>query len=103
MHKLSVVVPVYQDELSIRQNFLALKASLDRAAHLFRYEIVLVNDGSRDNSILLMEQLHAEFPECVGVMKLSAKFRPGGSHHGRPRALHRRLCGRDIERSAGPS
>jgi len=74
MHKLSVVVPVYQDELSIRQNFLALKASLDRAAHLFRYEIVLVNDGSRDNSILLMEQLHAEFPECVGVMSLVRNF-----------------------------
>jgi glycosyltransferase involved in cell wall biosynthesis len=74
MHKLSVVVPVYQDELSIRQNFLTLKATLDRAAGMFRYEIVLVNDGSRDNSILVLEELHAEFPGCVGVINLVRNF-----------------------------
>ena len=74
MPKLSVVVPVYQDESSIRASFLTLKAELDRASDLFRYEIVLVNDGSRDNSILVLEQLHREFPAFVGVVNLVRNF-----------------------------
>jgi glycosyltransferase involved in cell wall biosynthesis len=74
MHKLSVVIPVYQDELSIAQNFRILKEELDRAADLFNYEIILVNDGSRDNSILILEQLHSEYPACVGVVNLTRNF-----------------------------
>jgi dolichol-phosphate mannosyltransferase len=74
MHKLSVVIPVYQDELSIAQNFLTLKAELDRASDLFSYEIILVNDGSRDNSILVLEQLYSEYPGCVGVVNLTRNF-----------------------------
>jgi polyisoprenyl-phosphate glycosyltransferase len=74
MHKLSVVIPVYQDELSIAQNFLALKAELDRASDLFSYEVILVNDGSRDNSILVLEQLHSEYAGCVGVVNLTRNF-----------------------------
>jgi polyisoprenyl-phosphate glycosyltransferase len=74
MHKLSVVIPVYQDELFIKHNFSILKAELDRAAELFRYEVILVNDGSRDNSILMLEQIHAEYPDRVGVVNLARNF-----------------------------
>ncbi len=74
MHKLSVVIPVYQDELSIAENFLTLKEALDRAADLFSYEIILVNDGSRDNSILVLEQLYSEYSGCVGVVNLTRNF-----------------------------
>ncbi len=74
MHKLSVVIPVYQDEISIAQNFLTLKAELDRASDLFSYEVILVNDGSRDNSILVLEQLYSEYPGCVGVVNLTRNF-----------------------------
>ncbi len=74
MHKLSVVIPVYQDELSIRTNFLALRNELDRASELFHYEVILVNDGSRDNSLLQLEQIHSEFPSSVGVVNLTRNF-----------------------------
>jgi dolichol-phosphate mannosyltransferase len=74
MHKLSVIIPVYEDELSIAQNFLTLKTELDRASDLFSYEVILVNDGSRDNSILVLEQLHGEYPACVGVVNLTRNF-----------------------------
>ncbi len=74
MHKLSVVVPVYQDELSIRQNFQILKAELDRAADEFSYEVILVNDGSRDNSILELERIHSDYPTCAGLVSLTHNF-----------------------------
>ena len=74
MHKLSVVIPVYQDELSIAQTFITLKTELDRAADLFSYEVILVNDGSRDNSILVLERLHNEHPGSVGVVSLTRNF-----------------------------
>ncbi len=74
MLRLSVVVPVYQDEFSIRQNFLQLKEELDKFVDRFRYDIILVNDGSRDNSILAIEQLHAEYPEIVGVLNFTRNF-----------------------------
>jgi dolichol-phosphate mannosyltransferase len=74
MHKLSVVVPVYQDELSIKQNFLILKEVLDRVSSLFNYEVILVNDGSKDNSILVLEELHSEYPRCTGVINLTRNF-----------------------------
>lgn len=74
MPKLSVVIPVYQDEFSIRKNFLALKAALEKPSGLYEFEIILVNDGSRDNSILVLEQLHSEFPACTGVVNLARNF-----------------------------
>jgi glycosyltransferase involved in cell wall biosynthesis len=74
MRKLSVVVPVYQDELSIKQNFLILKEVLDRASSLFNYEVILVNDGSKDNSILVLEELHSEHPRSTGVINLTRNF-----------------------------
>ncbi len=74
MHKLSIVIPVYQDELSIRQNFLTVKAELDRASEHFTYEVILVNDGSRDNSLLVLEQVHGEYPGCIGVVNLTRNF-----------------------------
>lgn len=74
MHKLSVVIPVYQDELSIQINFLALQSELQRASDIFQYEIILVNDGSRDNSLLKLEQIHSDFPHSVGVVNLTRNF-----------------------------
>ncbi len=74
MHKLSVVIPVYQDEFSIRKNFSTLKTELDRAAGMFSYEVILVNDGSRDNSILALEQIHSDHPAQAGVVNLTRNF-----------------------------
>jgi dolichol-phosphate mannosyltransferase len=74
MDKLSVVIPVYQDQTSIRRNFLAVKHELDKCAGLFNYEFILVNDGSPDGSLLMLEQIHAEYPGIVGVLNLTRNF-----------------------------
>ncbi|HEX4165301.1 MAG TPA: glycosyltransferase family 2 protein [Bryobacteraceae bacterium] len=74
MPKLSIVIPAYQDEFSIHANFLSLKSELDLHVHLFSYEIILVNDGSPDNTILALEEIHNEFPGLVGVVNLTRNF-----------------------------
>lgn len=61
----SVVVPVYQSQETLE----ALVARLDRVLTPFvpAYEIVLVNDGSADNSWEVIERLAAARPELVGI------------------------------------
>jgi glycosyltransferase involved in cell wall biosynthesis len=74
MPKISVIVPVYQDELSIRTNVLTLKAALESASSIVSYEIILVNDGSTDNSLSILEELHSEFPQTVGIVSFARNF-----------------------------
>ena len=46
--KISVVVPVYNSELSLRELVVRLRRVLEDLAH--EYELILVNDGSKDRS-----------------------------------------------------
>jgi len=52
---ISVVVPVYKSERTLPDLVAALKPVLDEVAH--EYELILVNDGSPDNSKRIMRQL----------------------------------------------
>lgn len=55
---ISVVVPVYNEEQSLRPLYDALTSSLERLGQL--YEIVFVDDGSRDGSFATLEALHKQ-------------------------------------------
>lgn len=55
---LSIVVPVYNEEKSIRLMYDRLLASVTVISHNF--EIIFVNDGSRDNSFLELLKLSKE-------------------------------------------
>ena len=55
---LSIVVPVYNEEKSIRLMYDRLLASITVISHNF--EIIFVNDGSRDNSFLELVKLSKE-------------------------------------------
>jgi len=74
MPKLSIVMPVYREELGIRRNFLRLKEVLDRHSDEFQYEIILVNDGSPDNSLEMMEAIRGEYPAVTGVVNFVRNF-----------------------------
>ena len=74
MPKLSVVVPVYRAALGIQKNFQVIKDVLDRHTPEFHYEIILVNDGSPDNSLELMEAIRREYPAVTGVVNLVRNF-----------------------------
>jgi len=63
---LSLVIPVYNEEINLRE-------LVERCTSTCRtigksYEIVLVDDGSRDGSVELIKQASAEHPEIVGVL-----------------------------------
>jgi len=70
--QLSVVIPVYNEEATLQALFDRLYRSLDALNRT--YEIIFVNDGSRDKSAaILAEQYHAR-PDVTRVILFSGNF-----------------------------
>jgi len=63
---LSIVVPIYNEEESLPFLVNQLLESLKPMEETF--ELVLVNDGSSDNSAEIIRQLSFDIPELVGVL-----------------------------------
>ena len=66
MTALSIVVPCFNEEACLTELHLRLGAAA-RAAVAENYELVLVNDGSRDGSWTMMQRLAAEDAHVVAV------------------------------------
>jgi glycosyltransferase involved in cell wall biosynthesis len=77
---ISVVVPLYNEEESLPE----LASWIDRVmvSHEFSYEIIMVDDGSKDNSWQVIEQIQKSNPFVKGI-----KFR---RNYGKSAAL---FCG----------
>ncbi len=58
--RLSVVIPVYNEEGIVREACLELMARLDERG--IDYELVLTENGSKDRTVELLEALHREQP-----------------------------------------
>jgi dolichol-phosphate mannosyltransferase len=56
--KYSFVIPIYNEEATIAELYRRVRAVMDRLEGLS--ELILINDGSRDRSLLLMRDLHAQ-------------------------------------------
>jgi polyisoprenyl-phosphate glycosyltransferase len=69
---LSIVAPCYNEAPGLRE-FCRRAAEAARAAVADRYEIVLVDDGSRDATWQVIEELSESDPQIVGV-RLSRNF-----------------------------
>lgn len=80
---ISVIVPLYNEDESLPE----LTAWIQRVmeVHRFSYEIVMVDDGSRDNSWNLIKELSAQNPNIKAI-----RFR---RNYGKSAALH---CGFQI-------
>jgi glycosyltransferase involved in cell wall biosynthesis len=63
---LSVVVPLYNEEESVPELVQQLLQALRPSGE--RFELVLVNDGSRDGTAEVLERLSREIPELVAVL-----------------------------------
>jgi len=67
--KLSVVVPVYNEELVLPLLFERLYPALDRLA--ISYELLFVDDGSTDRSVALLREQFARRPDTTRVIILA--------------------------------
>lgn len=73
--KASIIIPVYYNEDNLRPLYADIKEKvIDKID--YDYEIVMVNDGSKDNSWQIMQELAAD-DENIRIFSLSRNF---GSH-----------------------
>lgn len=70
--KIGIVIPVYREEGNLRRMYDRLEVVTSILSQ-FDWEYVCVNDGSPDNSILILRQLAAE-DQKVKVIDLSRNF-----------------------------
>ena len=69
--KLSLVVPCYNEQENIVPFFETCEKAF--AGHIDTYEIIFVNDGSRDNTWSVLKELHSQHPH-VKVLNFSRNF-----------------------------
>ncbi|MFZ6742522.1 glycosyltransferase [Undibacterium sp. JH2W] len=73
--ELSVVIPVYNEEAGLAKLFERLYPALDAlAARGVSYEIVFVNDGSRDNTPALLADQYRLRPDVTRVVLFNGNY-----------------------------
>jgi undecaprenyl-phosphate 4-deoxy-4-formamido-L-arabinose transferase len=70
--KLSVVIPVYNEEDGLAALFARLYPALDALG--VSYELIFVNDGSRDRSAAMLREQFAKRPDVTRVVLLNGNF-----------------------------
>jgi undecaprenyl-phosphate 4-deoxy-4-formamido-L-arabinose transferase len=70
--ELSVVIPVYNEEQGLAALFARLYPALDALG--IAYEILFVNDGSRDRSAALLREQYQRRPEVTRVILFNGNF-----------------------------
>jgi len=66
------VIPVYNEQENLPALFLRLTTTLDKLGKPF--EILFTNDGSRDNSLVLLKDFHQQRPKQVRVIDFNGNF-----------------------------
>src|SRR6185312_3881589 len=69
---LSIVVPVMNEQQSVRPLFNHLSAQIEQLGK--RYEVIFIDDGSKDGTFTELEKLHDEYPEIVRVIRFRRNF-----------------------------
>ncbi|QIY82440.1 dolichol-phosphate mannosyltransferase [Epilithonimonas bovis DSM 19482] len=72
MKKISIVIPAYNEEGNLSE----IRKAIDHVFHNlpnYKYEIIFVNDGSRDRTQVFLEEMSLSFPE-VRYIEFSRNF-----------------------------
>jgi undecaprenyl-phosphate 4-deoxy-4-formamido-L-arabinose transferase len=73
--ELSVVIPVYNEESGLSHLFARLYPALDQLAERgVSYEIIFVNDGSRDNTALILADQFRTRPDVTRVVLFNGNY-----------------------------
>ncbi|MGZ5202786.1 MAG: glycosyltransferase [Telluria sp.] len=70
--ELSVVIPVYNEEKGLDKLFARLYPALDQMG--IGYEIIFVNDGSRDNSVSILAEQYRQRPDVTRVVLFNGNY-----------------------------
>lgn len=69
---LSIVIPVMNEEQSVRPLYEKLSSQVEQLGK--RYEVIFVDDGSRDGTFAELKRLHDEHPDIVRVIRFRRNF-----------------------------
>ena len=69
---LSVVIPVYNEQETLEELYRRLTAALDKTGKT--WEIILTNDGSKDRSSEMLQELHDRRPSQIQVIEFNGNF-----------------------------
>jgi undecaprenyl-phosphate 4-deoxy-4-formamido-L-arabinose transferase len=69
---ISVVIPVYNEEKNLEELYRRLTNTLDQLGK--PYEIILTNDGSKDQSRAMLRELHLRRPTQIRVIDFNGNF-----------------------------
>ena len=77
---LSVVAPVYNEETLVEE-FIERVLAAARVSDVSAFELILVNDGSRDRSGDLILEKVAEYPDTIRLVEFSRNFGQQAAFH----------------------
>ena len=72
MKKISIVIPAYNEEGNLMPVYQRIKSVLEKM-QAYGFEIIFVNDGSRDNTQSRLEEMVLDFPE-IKYIEFSRNF-----------------------------
>lgn len=75
MKKITILVPAYNEACNLSRLAEGLRPLIDNelTPNDYNWEVLIVNDGSRDNTLEVLEKMHADDPR-FGVVDLSRNF-----------------------------
>jgi undecaprenyl-phosphate 4-deoxy-4-formamido-L-arabinose transferase len=70
--ELSIVIPVYNEEAGLANLFARLYPAMDKLG--LPYEVIFVNDGSRDNSVAILAEQYRMRPDVTRVVLFNGNY-----------------------------
>ena len=72
----SIVIPVYNEEEGLDELFLRLYPALDKLVNDLevRYEVIFINDGSKDKSAVKLAEQFEKRPDTTRVVLFNGNF-----------------------------
>jgi undecaprenyl-phosphate 4-deoxy-4-formamido-L-arabinose transferase len=70
--ELSIVIPVYNEEAGLANLFARLYPAMDKLA--IPYEVIFINDGSRDNSVSILAEQYRQRPDVTRVVLFNGNY-----------------------------
>jgi len=75
----SIVIPIYKAEDNIPHTIPYIMEKIPELFPAYDVELVLVNDGSPDNSWVLLKEWQAKYPETIRIIRLVHNFGQGNA------------------------